>query len=125
VRKNQSGEKIRNALLEAGLTQKQLADKLGVKQQLISNWINGFSNPKDLSLKKIAAATGKPLSYFIENNPLVINNAAGNKNIRGGINQIIENPAEIELLKKDMDLQKKEIEILKLQIELLKKDKKK
>ena len=125
MRKKQSGEKIRNALLEAGLTQKQLADKLGVKQQLISNWINGFSNPKDLSLKKIAVATGKPLSYFIENNPLVINNAVGNKNIRGGINQAIENSAEIELLKKDMDLQKKEIEILKLQIELLKKDKKK
>ena len=121
---NDFKKRLKIAMVGADITQKQLAKLLKTTQSQISKWLTGERNPKEFNLKKIAAATGKPLSYFIENNPLAINNATGNKNIQGGINQVIESPAEVELLKKDMDLQKKEMEILKLQIELLKKDKK-
>jgi len=60
------GQKIKKAMRELDLTQKSLGQKIGVIQTQISNWINGYSNPSLKSLKKIAEATGKPLSYFTE-----------------------------------------------------------
>lgn len=39
------GEKIRNARKSLGLTQRQLADRLGVSNTSISNWEKGMSRP--------------------------------------------------------------------------------
>lgn len=39
------GEKIRNARKVLGLTQRQLADRLGVSNTSISNWEKGLSRP--------------------------------------------------------------------------------
>lgn len=39
------GEQIRRARIEKGLTQKQLADLLGVKNNSISDWEKGKSKP--------------------------------------------------------------------------------
>ena len=117
------GVKIKNAMKEAGLTQENLARKIGVKQSEISRWVIGKRVPKLSTLKKISAATGKPLSFFVENSSGTIINTGSNAIIDK--NQTVINSSDIELLKKDVDLQKKEMEILKLQIELLKKDKKK
>ena len=37
-----------------GLTQKQLADRLGVKQQNVSDWERGERSPSVKNLKKLA-----------------------------------------------------------------------
>ncbi|MDR0646546.1 MAG: helix-turn-helix domain-containing protein [Elusimicrobiota bacterium] len=113
-------EKIRQAMKEAGLTQTKLANKLNVKHPLINAWLSGRRNPTVTSLKKIAAATGKPLQYFFENSGNVGSIGDGNKI---GEQNFTSNPSDIELLRKDIELLKKEIEILKLKNEL--KDKKK
>lgn len=39
------GERIRKLRDERGLSQKQLADRLGVKKQTVSNWENGNAMP--------------------------------------------------------------------------------
>ena len=39
---------------EAGLTQKQLANLLGLKRSSISKWENGASKPRAETLKKLA-----------------------------------------------------------------------
>ena len=60
------GEKIRQAIKEAGLTQQKLADKIGTTNPVVNVWVTGKRNPTTSSLKKIAAATGKPYSFFVE-----------------------------------------------------------
>lgn len=63
---NKLGEKIRQAIKEAGLTQQKLADKIGTTNPVVNVWVTGKRNPTTASLKKIADATGKPYSFFME-----------------------------------------------------------
>lgn len=51
-----TGEKIRKARKEAGLTQKQLGEKLGITQSAIAMFENNKTNIKHSTLQKIAAA---------------------------------------------------------------------
>lgn len=47
--------------LEKGLTQKQLADKIGTKQSAIARLEGGTTNPSVAFLKKVARALGSKL----------------------------------------------------------------
>ena len=53
-KKNIIGENIRAARKAKGLSQRELAQKLGVTSQNISNWETGFSKPTIKSLKFLA-----------------------------------------------------------------------
>jgi transcriptional regulator with XRE-family HTH domain len=120
VDKERVSNKIKKALLKAELTQKDLADKLGVSQQLISNWINGFRNPKSLSLKKISKATGVPLNFFLENSMGDVKGT--NFSINSGGQGNINTSKDYELLQKENELLKRELEIERKEKELLKKE---
>ena len=48
------GKKIKAMRIKRGLTQKQLAELLGVKQQNISDWERGERSPSVKNLKKMA-----------------------------------------------------------------------
>lgn len=48
------GENLREHRIAVGLTQAQLAEKLGVKQSCIAMWENGDRNPNMIALKKLA-----------------------------------------------------------------------
>ncbi len=50
------GEKIKKLRKEKGLTQKELAKRLGVTQQMIASYENGVRYPKMETIKKIADA---------------------------------------------------------------------
>ena len=50
------GEKLRAARRAAGLTQGQLAEKVGCQQRDISRWENGQREPMASTLKKLALA---------------------------------------------------------------------
>lgn len=52
------GEKLRSAREAAGLTQQQLAEKVGVQQRDISRWENCRREPGVLIVKKMAQALG-------------------------------------------------------------------
>lgn len=56
------GEKIKNARKRARMTQKELAEKLGLSFQSVAQWENGLRNPKQETLQKIADALGIPVS---------------------------------------------------------------
>ena len=47
--------------ISAGLTQKELAEKIGTRQSNVSRIENGNSNPSIGTLRRIAQATGKKL----------------------------------------------------------------
>lgn len=59
------GKLIRQARKNAGLTQKELSQKVGTTFQNVAQRENGLRNPKIGVLRKIANACGVPLSYFI------------------------------------------------------------
>ena len=50
------GEKIRNARKSLGLTQRQLADQIGVSNTSVSNWEKGLSRPDADLIQKLCAA---------------------------------------------------------------------
>ena len=47
-------DNIKKARMEAGLTQKQVAEKLNILQPQYARWENGTRNPKDDTLYKLA-----------------------------------------------------------------------
>lgn len=58
--------KLIRARLNAGLTQKQLAKKLGIRQQNVSQYEKGQRRPKIESLIKIAKVYDISVKTFIE-----------------------------------------------------------
>lgn len=53
---------VRAARRTAGLTQQQLAERLGTTQSVISRWERGHDEPRLSTLAGIARATGRRLS---------------------------------------------------------------
>lgn len=58
---NEIGSKIREARLQAGLKQKELAQKIGVSESRISQYEKGSQNPRIGTLMKLADALGVSL----------------------------------------------------------------
>jgi transcriptional regulator with XRE-family HTH domain len=108
MKRNEIGKKIREMIEAADLTQSQLAQKLGIKQQGISKLISKNSNPSYNTLKKISDVLGKPLHYFFDNSA----NAGRDININNSLNKNKEVEGN-KFLKKDMELLKKDLEIMK------------
>lgn len=52
------GEKLRTARLKAGMTQTQLAEKIGCTQQEIARYEAGGREPRASMLKRLAEALG-------------------------------------------------------------------
>lgn len=57
---------IKKDLLVTGLTQIQLAEKLGVRQSLISKWFSGRVIPRPETIKKICTACDLSEQEFID-----------------------------------------------------------
>lgn len=60
-----TGELIKAARKKAGMTQAQLAEKLGISYVGVSQWENDLRNPKLDTLQRIAAALGVPVQDLI------------------------------------------------------------
>lgn len=52
------GEKIRSSRIDAGLTQKELGDKMGVDSATVGKYERGILNPKKETIQKFATALG-------------------------------------------------------------------
>lgn len=59
-----TGERIKASRKAAGITQKQLADKMGIPYQGIGQWESGKRNPKRDTLIKIADILGVTAAYL-------------------------------------------------------------
>lgn len=59
-------ERLRTARLEAHLTQKQVADRLGVPQSLISKCESGERRVDVVELLDFAEIYEKPIFYFVD-----------------------------------------------------------
>ena len=57
-------DNIKKARLNAGLTQLEVAEKLGVAQAQYARWENGGRNPKDETVEKLAEIFGTSLEIL-------------------------------------------------------------
>lgn len=71
------GRKIQRAREEAGLSQEELAARLGCSQSTLSNYELGKRRLYLAQLEAIARALGKPLHYFLEEEDYVWEGAEG------------------------------------------------
>ena len=62
-----TGQRIQQARKKAGLSQKQLGEKLGLSASMIGQWENDLRNPKFDTLRRIAAALNTPIHNLIPN----------------------------------------------------------
>ena len=71
------GDRIRAERKRAGLSQDQLAERLHVTRQTISNWEGGKSQPDIESLKSLAEALDVPIERLIYDQPPERSGASG------------------------------------------------
>ena len=64
------GERIKAARKNAGMTQKELADKLNISYVGVSQWENNLRNPKFETLQRIADALDTEVNIFISGQTL-------------------------------------------------------
>jgi transcriptional regulator with XRE-family HTH domain len=57
-------EKITAAVVGAGLTGRDLADRIGVHESTVSLWMSGGRTPRVKHLEKLAKALGKEVADF-------------------------------------------------------------
>ncbi len=66
------GDRIRAARAEKGWKQKHLAAEVSVEPITVSRWERGATTPDLDVLGLVAEATGKPLSFFVDQAPSTV-----------------------------------------------------
>ena len=64
--KKKFGQKVQRLRLDAGITQEQLADSVGLTIESISNIERGIFGPKFDNLEKIAKVLGVPVKELFD-----------------------------------------------------------
>lgn len=100
------GKKIKEAIRTAGLTQSDLAKRLGLTRQQITNWVVGKNSPSLTNLFEIIKLTGKDANFFFG-----IESTQGTNNIIGNNNKHINQNTNIQY---DKELQEMHEDILLL-----------
>jgi len=60
-----NGSKIREARLAVGMSQAQLARRIGTTEKNVSRWENTKNQPRLASVAEIAQATGHDIDFFL------------------------------------------------------------
>lgn len=60
------GQKVRDAMKELGITQEELAQRLGMKRETLNRKINGQANWTFKDLDSLTKVSGKDLNYFLD-----------------------------------------------------------
>lgn len=64
TKRNTFGDKLLLALRNKNISQKELADRIGVTQATISRYITGLSAPTSGTLQKLSVELNLPINYF-------------------------------------------------------------
>ena len=60
------GERIKKLRKSKGVTQRELAARLGISEQAVSKWEKNLSNPSTKNLLQIAKIFGVSITYFYQ-----------------------------------------------------------
>lgn len=58
--------RLRSVMQRRGIQSNELAEKLGVSEGAVSNWMNGRNFAKGKNLRDLADFTGRPMEWFFE-----------------------------------------------------------
>lgn len=61
-------QKLKSIRNKLGLSQEQLADKLGVSRQAVTKWESGEGMPDTFNLKALASLSGHTMDYLLDSN---------------------------------------------------------
>lgn len=92
------GHKLQQARENAGLSQEQLASRLGCAQSTLSNYEKGKRRLYLAQLENIAEMLNRPIEYFLESN-----NYQSSQHLNRG-NDTIEEPELLEIVNALYDL---------------------
>lgn len=70
MNKETLSKRIKFARSEAGLSQSQVAEKVGFSRGRVSSWETGESKPDEESIKILASITNFPVSFFVKTDPI-------------------------------------------------------
>ena len=90
------GERIRRARMEAGLSQEELAERVGSSQDAVSNYERGTRKISLDVLVAIAKSVNKPMNFFLEVHDAIV--TVRGSRIYEVIQDIEEHHGEIDLL---------------------------
>lgn len=72
-------EGLRSYMLEHGITQTELAKRLGLEQPTVSDWINGHTHPRVETLLKLSEMTGLSVDELLKGrDPIEVVEVPGN-----------------------------------------------
>lgn len=101
-------EKLKQAFKEKGLTQKEVAQIFGVRQEQVSKWLSGKSQPTLDKFEKILEVFGRDANYFFDS-PQITHSGAGDIAVKSSIKKSPDNPPDFQLLLSELRALKKEI----------------
>lgn len=84
---NTNYEIIKKARLQLGLSQKELAARIGISDRAVSKWELGLSVPSTANLLKLSKALSLPLDFFLKSNTKTF---ATTKSIPQGMESLTE-----------------------------------
>lgn len=97
------GKKLKDVMINEGLTQEDLAKLINSDRSIISRWLTGERNPSAKNLKKISEVLNLPVSFFQDKSFSIKNDC--DKNLKAKITdmekRLCYNEKEIEILKKE------------------------
>ena len=108
------GKKLKDVMINEGLTQEDLAKLINSDRSIISRWLKGERKPSAKNLKKISEVLNIPVSFFLNKNFSIKNDC--DKTLKLKIadmeKRLIFNEKEIKLLKKENEVLKNKFKSL-------------
>ena len=97
------GERLKNAREASGMSQKTMANRIGVKPATVEKWESGNMDPRANRLQMLASLLNVPLLWLIAGSQQVPDPKAGITNREMMLQKIADLDSMIDLLKGDLD----------------------
>lgn len=97
------GERLKNAREASGMSQKKMADRIGVKPATVEKWEAGKMDPRANRLQMLASLLNVPLLWLIAGSQKVPTSTTATTNQEMMLQKIADLDSMIDLLKSDLD----------------------
>ena len=97
------GERLRNAREASGMSQKKMANRIGVKPATVEKWETGKMDPRANRLQMLASLLNVPLLWLIAGSQNVPDPTSDITNQEMMLQKIADLDSKIGLLKSDLD----------------------
>jgi len=97
------GERLKNAREASGMSQKTMANRIGVKTATVEKWESGKMDPRANRLQMLASLLGVPLLWLIAGSQQVPDSSAGITKEEMILQKIADLVSVVDLLRSDLD----------------------